>query len=122
MARRQGRREAVVREWQGSVRDRFLWALLAERSPGEGLWLGEALGLGHRDWHTGCGDTAFVELVPRDHPHRVRVKGGGYRGRSYRAPEGVSAGQSGCTPCLVRLGMVGVGGEGQGREGAGGGG
>jgi len=37
------------------------------------------LGLQHRDWHTGRGDTAFVEVVPRDHPHRVRVKGGGYR-------------------------------------------
>ncbi len=48
-------------------------------TPGEGLRLGEALGLQHRDWHTGRGDTAFVEVVPRDHPHRVRVKGGGYR-------------------------------------------
>jgi hypothetical protein len=41
--------------------------------------LGEALGLQHRDWHTGCGDTAFIEVVPRDHPHGVRVKGGGHR-------------------------------------------
>ena len=64
-----------AREWRGSVRDRFLWALLAET----GLRLGEALGLQHRDWHTGRGDTAFVEVVPREHPHRVRVKGGGYR-------------------------------------------
>jgi len=44
-----------------------------------GLRLGEALGLQHRDWHAGCGDTAFIEVVPRDHPHGVRVKGGGYR-------------------------------------------
>ena len=57
------------------MRDRLLWALLAE----SGLRLGEALGLQHRDWHTGCGDTAFIEVVPRDHPHGVRVKGGGYR-------------------------------------------
>jgi integrase len=64
-----------AREWRGSVRDRFFWALLAET----GLRLGEALGLQHRDWHTGRGDTAFVEVVARDHPHRVRVKGGGYR-------------------------------------------
>jgi hypothetical protein len=49
------------------------------RTPGEGLRLGEALGLQHRDWHSGCGDTAFIEVVPRDHPHGVRVKGGGYR-------------------------------------------
>jgi site-specific recombinase XerD len=46
---------------------------------GEGLRLGEALGLQHRDWHTGCGDTAFIEVVPRDHRHGVRVKGGRYR-------------------------------------------
>ena len=107
VARRQGRRQAVVRvrrprrvaapiltpgqievicqacatwdagaqAWQGSVRDRLLWALLA----GTGLRLGEALGLQHRDWHTGCGDTPFIEVVPRDHPHGVRVKGGVYR-------------------------------------------
>ena len=59
-------------QWRGRVRDRLLWSLLAET----GLRLGEALGLQHRDWHTGCGDTPFLEVVPRDHPHRVRVKGG----------------------------------------------
>ena len=107
LARRTGRRQAVIRvrrpgraapplltpgqiericdacaawdaqacRWRGCVRDRLLWALLAEG----GLRLGEALGLQHRDWHTGCGDTAFIEVVPRDHPHGVRVKGGGYR-------------------------------------------
>ena len=67
--------DAEAREWRGCVRDRLLWALLAE----SGLRLGEALGLQHRDWHTGCGDTAFIEVVPREHPHGVRVKGGGYR-------------------------------------------
>jgi integrase len=42
--------------------------------------LGEALALQHRDWHTGLGDTPFVEVVPReDHPHGLRVKNGGYR-------------------------------------------
>jgi integrase len=61
-----------AREWRGSVRNRLLWALLAET----GLRLGEALGLQHRDWHTGCGDTPFVEVVPREHPHAVRAKGG----------------------------------------------
>ncbi len=67
--------DARAREWRGQLRDRLLWALLEET----GLRLGEALGLQHRDWHGGCGSTAFVEVVPRDHPHGVRVKGGGYR-------------------------------------------
>jgi integrase len=67
--------DVQTRRWRGGVRDRLLWALLAE----SGLRLGEALGLQHRDWHAGCGDTAFIEVVPRDHRHGVRVKGGGYR-------------------------------------------
>ena len=41
--------------------------------------LGEALGLQHRDWRTGRGDTPFIEVVPREHPHGVRVKGQRYR-------------------------------------------
>ena len=61
--------------WRGCVRDRLLWALLG----GEGVRGRETLGLQHRDWHAGCGDAAFIEVVPRDHPHGVRVKGGGYR-------------------------------------------
>ena len=64
-----------VGEWVGSVRDRLLWAVLDET----GLRLGEALGLQHRDWHTGRGDTPYVEVVPREHPHGLRVKGGAYR-------------------------------------------
>jgi integrase len=107
VARRRGRREAVVRvrtprravpptltpgqielicqacavwdadtgQWRGVVRDRLLWTLLAET----GLRLGEALGLQHRDWHTGRGDTPFVEVVPRDDLPWARVKGGCYR-------------------------------------------
>jgi integrase len=68
--------EERKRDWDGSVRDRLLWALLAET----GIRLGEALALKHRDWHTGLGDTPFVEVVPRDdHPHGLRVKNGGYR-------------------------------------------
>jgi len=61
--------------WKGSLRDRLLWTLLAET----GLRLGEALSLQHRDWHTGRGDTPFLEVVPRDHPHGIRAKGGAYR-------------------------------------------
>jgi len=67
--------DAAGGQWTGRVRDRFLWSLLAET----GLRLGEALGLQHRDWHTGRGDTPFIEVVPRDHPHGVRVKGSRYR-------------------------------------------
>jgi site-specific recombinase XerD len=61
-----------TREWRGSVRNRLLWMLLAET----GLRLGEALGVQHRDWHTGRGDTPFVEVAVRDHPHAVRAKSG----------------------------------------------
>ncbi len=67
--------DADARQWRGCVRDRLLWALLAET----GLRLGEALGMRHRDWHAGCGETAFIEVVPRDNPHGMRVKGGAYR-------------------------------------------
>ncbi len=66
--------DETAREWRGSVRDRLLWSLLAET----GLRLGEALGLQHRDWHTGLGDTPWLEVVPREHPHGVRVKGQAY--------------------------------------------
>ena len=38
--------------------------------------MGEALGLQHRDWHTGRGDTPFIEVVEREHPHGVRAKSG----------------------------------------------
>jgi len=58
-------------EWQGSLRDRLLFELLAE----SGLRLGEALGLRHADWTAGRGGTPFIEVVPRENPHRVRVKG-----------------------------------------------
>jgi site-specific recombinase XerD len=67
--------DAATGEWSGRVRDRLLWALLAET----GLRLGEALSLQHRDWHTGRGDTPFIEVVPRVLPHGARVKGGRYR-------------------------------------------
>ena len=68
--------DATACGWSGRVRDRLLWALLAET----GLRLGEALSLQHRDWHTGRGDTPFVEVVPREgNPHGTRVKGGHYR-------------------------------------------
>jgi integrase len=64
--------DADTREWRGSVRNRLLWMLLAE----SGVRLGEALGLQHRDWHTGRGDTPFIDVVAREHPHAVRAKSG----------------------------------------------
>jgi integrase len=67
--------DPASREWRGSIRNRLLWSLLSET----GLRLGEALGLQHRDWHAGCGGTPFIEVVPREHPHGVRAKGGRYR-------------------------------------------
>jgi integrase len=65
------RLDPAAGRWSGRVRDRLLFMLLAE----SGLRLGEALGLQHRDWHAGRGDTPFIEVVPREHPHGVRVKG-----------------------------------------------
>ena len=38
--------------------------------------LGEALCLAHADWHVGRGQTPFIEVVPREHPHGQRTKGG----------------------------------------------
>jgi site-specific recombinase XerD len=67
--------DPVSRLWSGSLRDRLLFAMLAE----SGLRLGEALGLRHGDWHTGGGATGFIEVVPAEHPHGVRVKGAQYR-------------------------------------------
>ncbi|MGW3627952.1 tyrosine-type recombinase/integrase [Streptomyces sp. NPDC000880] len=59
--------------WSGELRYRLLWTLLEET----GLRLGEALGLRHRDWKTGTGTTAQVEVVHReDHPHGLRAKSG----------------------------------------------
>ena len=59
-------------EWRGSLRDRLLFATLAET----GVRLGEALCLTHADWHVGRGETPFIEVVPREHPHGQRTKGG----------------------------------------------
>jgi integrase len=59
-------------EWGGSLRDRLLFETLAET----GVRLGEALCLQHSDWHVGRGQTPFIEVVPREHPHGQRTKGG----------------------------------------------
>ncbi len=59
-------------EWCGSLRDRLLFETLAET----GVRLGEALCLAHADWHVGRGQTPLIEVVPREHPHGQRTKGG----------------------------------------------
>lgn len=58
-------------EWAGNLRDRLLFALLAET----GMRLGEALGLRISDFVMGRGGTPHVEVVPReDNPNGARVK------------------------------------------------
>lgn len=53
-----GRFDPEMRQWHGSVRDRFFFSLLEET----GLRLGESLSLQHRDWHTGSGENSYVEV------------------------------------------------------------
>ena len=58
-------------EWTGNLRDRLLFALLAET----GMRLGELLGMRISDFVMGRGETAYVEVVPRcDNPNGARVK------------------------------------------------
>jgi integrase len=63
--------DAEIGSWRGNLRDRFLFALLAET----GMRLGEALGLRIGEFVLGRGATAYVEIVPRsDNPNGARVK------------------------------------------------
>lgn len=62
-------------EWGGDLRYRLLWTLLAET----GMRIGEALSLQHRDWQTGRGDTASIQITPRLHPHGLQLKSGARR-------------------------------------------
>lgn len=63
--------DAASGEWSGNLRDRLLFALLAER----GMRLGEVLGLRISDFVMGRGGTPFIEIVPRaDNPNGARVK------------------------------------------------
>jgi len=62
---------AATGEWAGNLRDRLLFALLAET----GMRLGELLGLRISDFVMGRGGTPYVEVVPRhDNPNGARVK------------------------------------------------
>jgi integrase len=63
--------DAETGSWRGNLRDRFVFALLAET----GMRLGEALGLRIGEFVLGRGGTAYVEIVPReDNPNGARVK------------------------------------------------
>jgi integrase len=58
-------------EWVGNLRDRLLFAVLAE----SGMRIGEALGLRISDFVMGRGGTPFIEIVPRaDNANGARVK------------------------------------------------
>ena len=58
-------------EWVGNLRDRLLFALLAET----GMRLGEVLGMRISDFVMGRGGTPYVEIVPRaDNANGARVK------------------------------------------------
>jgi integrase len=63
--------DAAAGVWRGSLRNRLLFALLAET----GMRLGEALCLFHDDVVAGRGGTPYVLVTPREHPHQQRVKG-----------------------------------------------
>jgi integrase len=57
--------------WVGNLRDRLLFATLAET----GMRLGELLGMRISDFVMGRGETGYVEVVPReDNPNGARVK------------------------------------------------
>lgn len=63
--------DPTIGEWSGNLRDRLLFALLAET----GMRLGEALGLRVADFVMGRGGTPHVEVVPReDNRNGARVK------------------------------------------------
>jgi integrase len=58
-------------EWAGNLRDRLMFAMLAET----GARLGEVLGMRISDFVMGRGGTPYVEIVPRPgNPNGARVK------------------------------------------------
>ena len=70
------RQDAGSGQWTGFLRDRLLFAALAET----GMRLGELLSTRHCDWHAGRGGTPFIEVIPRqDHPAGMRCKSSRYR-------------------------------------------
>jgi integrase len=53
--------DRTASEWKGNLRDRLIFALLAET----GMRLGEVLGMAISDFVMGRGGTAHIEVVPR---------------------------------------------------------
>jgi integrase len=63
--------DTATGQWAGNLRDRLLFATLAET----GMRLGELLGMRISDFVMGRGETAYVEIVPREgNPNGARVK------------------------------------------------
>jgi integrase len=63
--------DTATGDWVGNLRDRLLFALLAE----SGMRIGEALGLRISDFVMGRGGTPYIEIVPRtDNANGARVK------------------------------------------------
>lgn len=63
--------DTAAGRWVGNLRDRLLFAVLAET----GMRLGELLGMRINDFVMGRGGTPYVEIVPReDNPNGARVK------------------------------------------------
>ncbi len=63
--------DTTTGQWVGNLRDRLLFATLAET----GMRLGELLGMRISDFVMGRGDTPYVEVVPRENnPNGARVK------------------------------------------------
>ena len=63
--------DTATGDWVGNLRDRLLFALLAE----SGMRIGEALGLRIGDFVMGRGGTPYIEIVPRaDNANGARVK------------------------------------------------
>jgi integrase len=63
--------DSTAGDWKGNLRDRLIFALLAET----GMRLGEVLGMTISDFVMGRGGTAYVEVVPRPgNANGARVK------------------------------------------------
>ncbi len=63
--------DATTGRWVGNLRDRLLFAVLAE----SGMRIGEVLGLRISDFVMGRGGTPYIEIVPRhDNANGARVK------------------------------------------------
>ncbi len=54
--------DTATGQWEGNLRDRLIFAVLAET----GMRLGELLGMRISDFVMGRGGTPFVEIVPRE--------------------------------------------------------